>query len=218
MKKISQDTKNLVLPADLDWQRGDGSCPNEWIYGEHGCGKSFKARKENPGFYTKMMNNLWESYAGQDVAILEDMDPFHKSLSYDLKIWGDRYSFRGRVLFGSIVLRPKKIVITSQYHPNEIWNDPETVGAICDRFKVIHLTEKYTGTENAMPARKPAFNRAIPNKVLSPEEQAWFNLTLTDKEALENACTDCFLNPCECMNTEHAIVLESDESEDLMDL
>lgn len=138
LNKIAMDTKNLTLPNDLEWVRGV-DCPNEWIYGPHNSGKSRTARAENPGFYTKMMNDLWEGYDGQEVVLLEDFDPFHKKLGYDLKIWADRYAFRGRKLYGSLVLRPAKIVITSQYHPRDIWDDQRTVDAICDRFKLRQM-------------------------------------------------------------------------------
>lgn len=139
LNKIASDTANLKLPEDLDWIRGK-NCPNEWIWGPHNTGKSKTARSENPGFYTKMMNDLWEGYDYQDVVVLEDFDPFHKKLGYDLKIWADRYAFRGRKLYGSLVLRPKKIVVTSQYHPKDIWDDKRTVDAICDRFVLREMT------------------------------------------------------------------------------
>lgn len=105
-------------------------------------GKSRTARRENPGFYTKMPgNNLWEGYDDQDTILIEDFSPYDIKQSNDLKIWCDRYAFRARVLYGTLVIRPKKIIITSQYHPSEIWDDQKTVDAIMDRF-VMRKMEK----------------------------------------------------------------------------
>lgn len=154
-----------------------------------------------------MMNNLWEGYDGQEVVLLEDIDPFHVKLSHDIKIWADRYSFRGRVLYGSIVLRPKKIVITSQYSPEEIWpQDQKTVEAIRDRFNVIHV-EKLNATDDSIPRKKlkakPALKRA---KVLTHYDQ-------------DKTCKMCYCEPCICDIIEdpsnQEIEIGSDTEEDL---
>jgi len=182
IKKIGQDTKNLILPADLDWRRGV-NCPNEWIYGEHNTGKSMTARAENKGFYTKMTENiLWEGYDNQDIVLIEDIDIYHKSLGHHLKIWADRYAFRGRVLYGSNVMRPKKIVITSQYHPNEIWDDQKTVDAILDRFNLRKLVS-LKATDDSIPRKKkPVLVRAKPIRHMNRD----------------SICLKCYMSPCMC--------------------
>jgi hypothetical protein len=129
------------------------------------------------------MSELWEGYAQQEVVLLEDMDPYHIKLGYHLKIWADRYSFRGRVLFGSIVLRPKKIVITSQYHPHEIWgNDQKTVDAITDRFniRVLEAREKPAGEECEARKRARTF---LEDKSMVPDRAT---------------CEMCYIHPCVC--------------------
>jgi len=138
------------------------------------------------------MSNLWEGYDSQEVVLLEDIDPFHCKLGHDIKIWADRYSFRGRVLYGSIVLRPAKIVITSQYHPDEIWPSHQmggvqskTAQAICDRFNIIHL-EKLNATDDSIPRKKPTLKRQKPNGLVDfiPE--------------VNNICFKCYMSPCMC--------------------
>lgn len=119
------------------------------------------ARKENPGFYTKMPGNiLWEGYDDQDVILIEDFGPYDIKMSNDLKIWCDRYAFRARVLYGTLVIRPKKIIITSQYHPSEIWDDQKTVDAIMDRF-VMRKMEKLVAFDNTK-SKKPTLQRVQP--------------------------------------------------------
>lgn len=210
IKKIGQDSKNLILPKDLEWKRGV-NCPNQWIYGKAGVGKSRRAREDNPGFYTKMMSELWEGYDGQEVVLLEDMDPYHVKLGYHLKIWADRYSFRGRVLYGSITLRPQKIVVTSQYHPNDIWGaDSKTAEAICDRFNIIHL-EALNKADDSIPRKKPALKRSKGNGLLD------FVPDVTET----NFCLQCNMIPCLCEELldvpgyllSEVIITESDEEE-----
>lgn len=131
-----------------------------------------------------MMNELWEGYDNQEVVVLEDMDPFHVKMAYNIKIWADRYSFRGRVLFGSIVLRPAKFIITSQYTPAEIWDDQKTVDAIMDRFNLIVLErlENFDNTPPRLPKKKPALART---------KAKVFN-------AVKEYCVKCYLTPCMC--------------------
>lgn len=113
---------------------------NEWYYGETGSGKSYKARNDNPGHYLKMCNKWWDGYVGEDVAIIEDFDKSHAVLGHHLKIWADRYAFPAEVKGSKVNLRPKKIIVTSNWHPKEIWsNEPQTLEPILRRFKITHF-------------------------------------------------------------------------------
>lgn len=194
------------MPPDLNWRRGI-DCPNDWIYGDHNTGKSMTARAENPGFYTKMTKNeLWEGYDDQDCILIEDFSPFQIKMSDDIKIWADRYAFRARVLYGSLVIRPKKIVITSQYHPSEIWTDEKTLGAITDRFNIRHLV-RLNKTDDSIPKKKPALKRAKINGLVN--------------FVAENYCLRCYLHPCCCpvsiaSDTEEELGMEEEEEEMLV--
>jgi len=135
LQKIVVDHRGI--PDDLSWN--DNSTPNEWIYGPTGTGKSRKARSENPGCYIKMVNIWWENYNDEECVLIEDIDKYHVKLGGDLKIWGDRYGFRGNRKFSSVVLRPQKIVVTSNYRIREIWTDPQTYEPLERRFKEIYI-------------------------------------------------------------------------------
>lgn len=126
-----------AMPLDLD------DFDNHWYYGESGSGKSLKARSENPGHYLKMCNKWWDGYRGEDVVIIEDFDKAHKVLGHHMKIWADRYAFPAEVKGSKRNLRPQKIIVTSNWSPQQIWGDePETLDPILRRFNVVHFIKQ----------------------------------------------------------------------------
>lgn len=115
---------------------------NFWICGHSGCGKSKYVRDTYPVFYSKGMNKWWDGYVDEDVVLLDDFDPKHAEfLSYYLKIWSDHYVFNAEVKGGMLKIRPKTIIVTSQYSIEMCFaaQDVETVEAIKRRFTVVAL-------------------------------------------------------------------------------
>lgn len=118
---------------------------NFWYHGPSGTGKSLKARKENPAAYIKMNNKWWDGYAGEATVIIEDIDIYDVKLAGDIKRWSDHYPFPAEFKGGVMHIRPKKVIITSNYAPEEIWTDEQTLGPINRRYEVIRFGPERTG-------------------------------------------------------------------------
>lgn len=115
----------------------DGEMPHFWFYGAPGTGKSRDARARFPGAYIKNPNTKWwDGYDGEEYVIIDDFDKYQVSQGGDLKRWLDRYPFQAEAKGSQMMVRPKVIIITSNYHPSEIWEDPITVEAITRRCTV----------------------------------------------------------------------------------
>lgn len=112
----------------------------EWYWGPPGVGKSHKARTQHPDAYIKAQNKWWCGYAGEEVVLLDDLDT--AMLGHYLKIWADKWKCYGEVKGGKVALKHKKIIITSNYHPEELWKDDyQLAEAIKRRFKVTHFVK-----------------------------------------------------------------------------
>lgn len=113
---------------------------NEWNWGSTGTGKSKSARDRFPDAYIKdPKEKWWDGYAGQETVIIDDFDVFQKALGGDMKRWCDHYPFPAQVKGGTMLIRPKRIIVTSNYSPEEIWDDRATLEPINRRFIVNHV-------------------------------------------------------------------------------
>ena len=119
-----------------DMQRLDSTC-GTWIYGEAGTGKTRSVLDQFPDAFPKPRNQWWDGYQRQDVVLVDDVDKYDVRLGGHFKHWADAYPFIAEIKGGSQKLRPKRLIVTSQYRIEDIWEDPETRVALLRRFVVI---------------------------------------------------------------------------------
>lgn len=135
----------------------EGEFQHEWFVGPPGCGKSKAARDENPGAFIKDPETpWWDAYDFEDVVIIDDFDKFQVKQGGQMKRLSDRYPFQAQVKGGYLTIRPKKVIVTSNYRPEEIWDDPQTIAAIRRRF-VIRTAFPYSDTLD-----KPVYPLFVP--------------------------------------------------------
>lgn len=119
---------------------GDLKSKNAWIWGPPGTGKSKLARDyaESRGFrvYEKLANKWWDNYDGEEVVLLEDLDPkVCEALIHHIKLWADRYPFRAEIKGGSKRLMPKfQLIVTSNYPLCSCFPSGPDAEAITRRF------------------------------------------------------------------------------------
>lgn len=137
--KYGRGIKDAILQLQTSYDHP--SCRGVWIYGAPGTGKSHAARHFDPDLYCKAQNKWWDGYNGQETVLLDDLDT--SVLGHYLKIWSDRWSCTGETKGGTIHLRHRLFVITSNYKPEHFWyDDPPMLEAINRRFKIIEKSSK----------------------------------------------------------------------------
>lgn len=117
-----------------------GSPCGTWIVGAAGSGKTRAVLDQIPEAFPKPRNQWWDGYQREEVVLVDDVDRFDVRLGGFFKHWADAYPFIAEVKGGSQKIRPKRLIVTSQYTIEEIWEDSATREALLRRFVVVHKT------------------------------------------------------------------------------
>ena len=145
----------------------DGEMTGVWIQGPPGASKSAMARDMATGkLYSKPGNNKWWfNYRYEKEVLIEDFDPTVKGMSYDMKIWTDRYKFKVEIKNGGAEILPDRVIVTSNYTIEECFGpDDQLIGAMKRRFPtVINLTDE-DGDEYRHKRQRPTPKKPLETK------------------------------------------------------
>lgn len=114
--KIAASHQKPVEPlAELDFH---------YWFGPTGTFKTLTSRRENPGAYIKQINKWWDGYDDHPCVLIDELQPEHgKFMLHFLKQWCDHHPFVAETKGGSMLIRPRKIIITSNYPLEMVFPD-----------------------------------------------------------------------------------------------
>lgn len=195
-----------------------------WFYGPPGTGKSHTARERYPNAYVKMQNKWWDGYAGEHHVLLDDFDMNGgDKLGHYMKIWADKYACSGEVKNSMLQLQHRVLVVTSNYHPNQIW-EGEMLKAIERRFTFTHFDKLRDRDDTSAPAARsrkrppPPMSAAnLPSGVCSATTLAVTTPVLNETQTKWTTPTpleDCTLTETEQILLEATSLRCNEESDD----
>ena len=97
---------------------------NTWIVGPPGTGKSTFVHNKYPGAFKKAFSKWWCGYRdddeGHQTVLLDDIHPKWSEKEH-LKNWADLFPFVAETKGGSMLIRPARIVVTSNYTIQQVY-------------------------------------------------------------------------------------------------
>lgn len=115
-----------------------------WLVGPSGSGKSRWARRVfNTGPFEpflKLHNKWWDGYKGQENVLIDDLGQNGVKLADHIKQWADRYQFPAERKGGAFTIRPKRLIITSNYEIVQLFPEKENYEPLYRRFSVLKFS------------------------------------------------------------------------------
>lgn len=120
---------------------------NYWIVGPSGSGKTTMAKTFGPYYRTNIYDNAtFQKYNWEENVIFEDFDKRRSDYVEMFKNLADHDPITVRCLYGTKTIRPKRIIVTSNYTIDDIWKNPSDTIPMHRRFKTIFTTEQVPST------------------------------------------------------------------------
>ena len=113
-----------------------------WFQGPSGSGKSKTARAENPDLYLKLPTKWWDGYVDQECVLIDEWEPHHSVLGSHLKRWADHHAFAAEKKGSSVAIRPKKLIVTSNFTIEECFSEPGVQAPLLRRFTIRNFPEE----------------------------------------------------------------------------
>lgn len=115
-----------------------------WIYGEANAGKTYYTHEKYPKHYIKPKNKWWNSYRRdrEEHGTIVIQDIGHDEVKWMVPFlleWADEYPFNAEMKGSSMIIRPKLVVVTSQWKIDELDIHERSKVALNRRFKKIHM-------------------------------------------------------------------------------
>jgi len=135
LQRIAAHHMRNAQPLDIN----DGGGCGIWIMGDSGVGKSHSVweKYNRDEVYLKARTKWWDGYRGEEIVLVDDFDKYNVKLGGDVKDWADKWPFHAEKKGGSMNIRPRLVLVTSQYSIEDIWDDMQTRTALNRRFKVV---------------------------------------------------------------------------------
>jgi len=119
-----------------------GELDHEWWVGPSGSGKSRLLWELYPTHYEKPLNKWWDGYKHEPIVAIEEWSPANTCTTSALKRWADRYPFAGEIKGGVMCrLRPRKIIVLSNYTIEQCFTMREDQEPMLRRFKVMKFPD-----------------------------------------------------------------------------
>lgn len=136
-----------------------------WVYGPPETGKSTWARSTNGKAYVKDVGKWWDNYAEQgypETVVIEDFDQYMRDQTRWLKVVADVQPFPAEIKGSSLgLIRPKMVIVTSNYSIDQIWEQGKDRDAMHSRFlemeKLTLEDEPVIVLKKVKPEPRPAF-------------------------------------------------------------
>lgn len=130
-----------IKPPELD------TLNNFWFYGGTKTGKTLGVKIKyfgKPIYWKDPHNKWWDGYCDEEIVVFDDLDKKKAAdwgLADNLKRWCGHEAFLAECKGGNTrYIRPKVMIVTSNWEPKDIWGDTEILEPITRRFKLKHRT------------------------------------------------------------------------------
>jgi len=143
---------------------------NIWYWGDTGTGKSTRAKTHGDYYLKNPADRNFDGYNYEPVVIYEDLDKDHKHQIAELKLITDYSPVQVKISYGYMKVCPRTVVVTSNYHPSQIWSDHTSLNPIYRRFKIVHCKSlKNASDEERQVCPSPGPQEATFNPVQGEE-------------------------------------------------
>lgn len=155
-----------------------------WFWGPTGTGKTRTAVAEAGSDKWISGENLkwFDGYYGQEVAILDDFRKDFCTYHFLLRIL-DRYPLKVPVKGSFVDWEPKKIYITSCFHPEGTYRTREDIDQLIRRISVI---KEFKKVEEEQPKKKPKILKTLAPIVEEKQEENFFKLLHDELNRLDD--------------------------------